>query len=69
MTTIDFEYLPPLAEDTFKLATRKEQICVKTLAPKDTLLPEDLHFEVRWSPANGASPALDIASRHTLPCT
>ena len=47
MTVIDFENLPPLAEDTFKLATRKEQICVKTQAVKDTLLPKDLHFEVR----------------------
>lgn len=47
VTTIDFENLPPLSEDTFKLATRKEQICVKTLAPKDTLLPEDLHFEAK----------------------
>ena len=43
---IDFENLPPLAEDTFRLATRKEQICVKTQAVKDTLLPKDLHFEV-----------------------
>jgi hypothetical protein len=47
VTVIDFENLPPLAEDTFKLATRREQICVKTQAVKDTLLPMDLHFEVR----------------------
>ena len=47
VTVIDFENLPPLAEDTFKLATRKEQICVKTQAVKDTLLPKDVHFEVR----------------------
>lgn len=45
-TAIDFENLPPLPEDAFKLAVRKEQICVKTLTVKDTLLPEDLHYEV-----------------------
>lgn len=74
VTVIDFENLPPLAEDTFKLATRKEQICVKTQAVKDTLLPKDLHFEVRSLPgemfqtlssAHHSASVLDMPSAET----
>ena len=44
--TIDFENLPPLPPDALRPAGRKEQTVLKTLTAKNTLLPEDLHFEV-----------------------
>ena len=42
---IDFMNLRPIPPGAFDLATRKDQICLKTSTPKNTLLPEDLHYK------------------------
>lgn len=44
---LDFENLPPIPEGAFTKATRRSQICLAKLTPKDTLLPPDVHYEVR----------------------
>ena len=36
----------PIPPGAFDLATRKDQICLKTSTSKNTLLPEDLHYKV-----------------------
>ena len=43
---IDFLNLAPIPPGAFDLATRKDQICLKTSTPKNTLLPEDFHYKV-----------------------
>ena len=43
---LDFLNLPPIPPGAFDLATRKDQICLKTSTPKNTLLPEDFHYKV-----------------------
>ena len=44
---LDFLNLPPIPPGAFDLAARKDQICLKTSTPKNTLLPEDFHYKVR----------------------
>ena len=43
---LDFLNPKPIPPGAFDLATRKDQICLKTATPKNTLLPEDLHYKV-----------------------
>ena len=52
---LDFLNLPPIPPGAFDLATRKDQICLKTSTPKNTLLPEDLHYKARFSTRSSAA--------------
>ncbi len=47
---LDFENLPHIPEGAFAPATRRSQMCLAKLKPKDTLLPEDVHYEVPPTP-------------------